>query len=238
MKLPQNSLTIGYVHGGSHKDEFFRSLWDFRIVDAANYNLWTDTDLIGAKGLYVDNNRNDVINNFMLRTNKEAFLFIDDDMSFEPDALYMLVDELDPIDKPIISGFYGAWRKGNLFPEWWDYDEELGFVPTRTFKGSEGILQKLDGCGMGFCLIHRSVFERFPILDGDPWRWFGRDLGLFEGKLRRLDEDITFCKRTKFDLKPSIPIYGHCHTGLKIKHLKESPVNFQTWLDQMKIKGK
>lgn len=235
MKLSRNSLTVGYITGGSDKDNFLRSLWNFHLIDEGNGKVWEDGDLIGARGLYVDNNRNDVIYKFLTRNlSKEAFLFLDTDMSFDPEAIYMLIDALDPINCPIVSGFYGAWRRDNLFPEWWEYDSTLGFVPIRTFKGGEGELQELDGCGMGFCLIHRSVFEKFPLLENDPWRWFGRDLGLQEGKQKRLDEDITFCKRAKFDLK--IPIFGHCYTATKIWHLKESLVGFQTWLDQIKLK--
>ena len=61
MNLPKNSLTIGYITGGSDKDAFFRSLWDFRLIDEGNGEVWQDGDLMGQIGLYVDNNRNDVV---------------------------------------------------------------------------------------------------------------------------------------------------------------------------------
>lgn len=223
MLLPPNSLTIGYIHPGSDKDPFLRSLWDFRLIDSTRRKVWLDADLLGVSGLYLDNNRNAIVEDFLQRSHKEALLFIDTDISFDPAVVYALIEVLDPKTRPIVSGFYAVWYHGKLVPEWWDYNTTQGFVHS-TLK-SELELQELDACGMGFCLIHRSVFDQYPVRDGDPWRWFGRDLGMVEGKRCRLDEDLTFCKRARFDL--NIPIFGHGRSGFLIRHHKEVPISLE-----------
>ncbi len=221
MKPYRNCLAIGYISAGVELTQFTRSLWRFHAADRLSENVW-DADPIEATGPgtggYLDDNRNVVANAFMERGN-EALLSVDTDMEFTPTAIEMLLEVLDPDSCPIVSGFYCARRSGILTPEWFNLTPD-GYVPVEEI-GHFGMLQPIGACGAGFCMIHRAAFEKFPVLKDDPWRWYGRDLGMMEGRKSRLAEDITFCHRAR---QYGLSVFGHCGVAHQLIHHKREPI--------------
>jgi len=95
-------------------------------------------------------------------------LFIDSDMSFEPDAAVKLLGR----DKDIIGASY-------------NYRE---FPLKSTVKPLDKIIDGVFECeavGTGFMLIKTEVFKKMP----HPWFFFSQD----EGKLT-CGEDVWFCR--------------------------------------------
>ena len=136
--------------------------------------------------------RNTSVATFM-KTDFQFLMFIDADIEFEPED----VAKLWNIDAPVKCAAYSMKRPDKPLAAWLD-----GKIVE--LKGDEGLL-KVDYCGTGFLMIHRSVFEKmqeaYPELEhveGHVGTCFGYfDLMyLGEGKEKTsLSEDYAFCER-------------------------------------------
>lgn len=234
MKPYRNCLSIGYISAGYQLSEFSRSLWRFHASDRKNENAW-DADPIEVTGPgtggYLDDNRNALAAAFLDRGN-EVLLSVDTDIEFTPEAVALLLEALDPDERPIVSGFYCARRRGLLTPEWFILTEDRGYMPVEHI-GQDGVLQRIDACGAGFCMIHRSALEAFPVAESDSWRWYGRDLGIMEGRRTHLAEDITFCHRA---CQAGLFIVGHCGTAYQITHHKREAITAEMLLKERAIR--
>ena len=132
-------------------------------------------------------------------------LFIDDDMTFEPDTLNRLLAH----DKDMVTGFYlmrnyphkpilfDMREKDGSCRPWWPSDEQRGLV-------------KVVNAGLGMCLIKIDVFLKMP----EPW--------ITLGELTKDDwcDDISFFNRARdlgFELYCDLDcICGHM-AGVTIK---------------------
>jgi len=125
----------------------------------------------------LDEARNQLIAQFLVNHPRSThILFWDDDVIPPSDGLKKLWSH----EKAIVSGLY--FRKAvPYFPEMsmWDAPRK-GFVPLLYWE--HGGLYKVDGIGMGWCLIRRDVFQKMEY----PWFKFGE-----------LGEDYTFCMSAK-----------------------------------------
>ena len=166
-----------------------------------------------TKHLYVAENRNNMVAEFLRESNADWLWVLDTDIEFAPDTCARLLAVADPVEAPIVAAAY-----------WQNYDED-GRALTWHAATPEGLrlfrsLPQLDGpieigsCGMGCTLIHRSVFERLSEAHrDDPWRWFGHDI--IPGLEERAGEDVTFCMRAR---DAGFRIVGHC--GVTVEHFK------------------
>lgn len=217
---------IGFPHYGEVKTQFMLSVVGLVYYDARNRDILKTCE--GYQGLYVAQNRNEIVKSFLSRP-LEYLLFLDSDIEFKKDTLYTLLDIAKENNKLILTGLYFGYtgeQKRNLVPLWYES------VGDNEFKGVSHIpvdsLVKLSGCGMGFCLIHRSVFEAFPETE-EPDLWFGHDLANINGKTKRLGEDFSFCKRVR---NLGFEIWGY--SGVMVNHYKTRPENISTFVQSQR----
>jgi GT2 family glycosyltransferase len=218
----KDSVFVGFPHGGNCTPQFTLSLVGLVYHDARKRDVIRVIE--GAGGLYVAQNRNNLVRSFIAR-GCEWLLQIDTDEEFDKEILYKLLDVADPIKRPIITGLYFGYEGNqvrNLRPLWYESvaNEEFSLISTIPNNS----LVKLSGCGTGCLLVHRSVFEKFPESE-DEWKYFGHDIILVDGRYKRLGEDLSFCKRVR---SLGFDIWGH--SGAQLSHYKTRPETMETFI--------
>ena len=181
-------VVIGWISGGTPTAGFTASLAALTAI-TPQYGV----ELIGAipkvSGPRIAAARNNLVESF-LSTSGEWLFMVDDDMTFEPDALVRLLDVAAENDVKVVGGFaYAAGRDG-YFSTIWTLDEDRNPVRVDDYPAGEVI--RVVGTGAACLLVHRSVFEKIREQYGDtPWVWFQ------ETSLRghTVGEDFTFCIR-------------------------------------------
>lgn len=185
-------LVIGIPHTGSLSIYTFLSL--IPII-----RTYPKPVLFGAAaGCYVHKNRNEIVK--QAQVNKAKWLlFVDTDVSFQPDALNKLLEQ----DKDIIAAPYNHKRLP-IESTARMYDKEDKPL-AHSYKATDKPF-KVSAAATGFMLIKMSVFDKlkkpyffFEYKDGDNF----------------IGEDIYFCKMARkagFDIwiDPRIPVrhYG------------------------------
>ena len=158
----------------------------------------------------------------------EWLLFIDDDMTFQPDAVRRLIETQQKYDLDMVGALCfqrAAPHQPTLYMR--EQPTEGKYVFLEDWN--EGDVVEVDATGMAFVLIHRRVFEgiagEFPTLEqrskGNPpsyFRWDERGFG----------EDMTFCQDAK---KAGFRIF--VDTSIKIGHVGEMTVTHETFLNEL-----
>jgi hypothetical protein len=167
-------------------------------------------------------------------TTPDWMWFVDTDISFQSyDVLYQLLAHADPVERPIISalyfGYMGVGDGSKVVPIWFDLTPD-GRIDN--LKGFNSGLNRLGVAGMGCCIIHRSVFEKF----GDRyaktgWLYFGHDVppwvpqSSIDNDMTPFGEDNCFCHRC---IELGIPVYGV--GNIVVEHRKKRYESMSTFL--------
>ncbi len=231
----QGTCSIGYCYGNMEQ-EFIDSLRDLQIFDRATTVNGQPKpsglvqDAHPRRGLYMAENRNEIVKHFRDKTKNEWLISLDCDIDFRPEMIYALYEQADPVKRPIVSGIYFSRLKDNrLCPVWFvDAGHDGKYSTVKQIEGSEGQPQAIDAIGMGFCIIHRSVFDKLAeIHGGDQWTWFGHDeaFNSEDGTIHHLGEDLTFCRRAK---RAGFSIWGHA--GIQVGHIKKTALSYELWM--------
>ena len=262
----KHSVLLAYVHGGVVENGFMESIVGALAYDAGHGNLIADVR--GVEGLYIADNRDLAARAFMryklcgdcravldnkkpecpqcqkvpsTTTTPEWLWFLDTDIVFDPDTLERLLSSAHPVERPIMSALYfGYMNNGaSLVPVW--YDRENDGRITNLNKFGSGV-QRLGVVGMGCCLIHRSVFEKFGDTYAETgWLYFGHDRAPWVPKasvdndMMPFGEDNCFCYRAD---RLGIPIHGV--GSVAVEHRKkryESIHTFMASFAQQKVDG-
>lgn len=181
--------------------------------------LGINSDVINIDSAEITVARNTLASYALRQAHVTHLLFIDDDMTFEPDA----VIDLLRCDKPIIGYIYpkrvlnqeqvyAAARGGASFDA--AITAGLEFVhrhiPNATLSITEGLCP-VRGVGMGLCLIKMSTFQTMvdkgavnmpepTTAESDGGFFAGQIIGFFDPIYsdeagRFLSEDLSFCER-------------------------------------------
>lgn len=136
--------------------------------------------------------RNLIAHDFM-NSDCEHLLFIDADMTFEPESVTRLLAFNQ--DKAIVGGAYEARKEGKIYILTLDGDK------GNVVMSGMGLV-KAKRIATGFMMIHRKVFEK---LRDDHPEWKHKDTssdkildGFFDFKLTPegyIGEDFLFCQR-------------------------------------------
>lgn len=145
----------------------------------------------------------------------EYLLFIDSDMIFNQDTL----DKLLAMDKDIATGVYYA-RRGDHAPVCYPK-----LYPKSIFRKQEAVkftvlpkakIFKVEGCGMGFCLIKtsalRKIVKRYP----NPFE-----------PIKNLSEDLAFCYKAR---KCGFDIWAR--SDVLLKHIGSIEIDKDSWKNQ------
>jgi len=199
-------------------------------------------DVKSVEGLYIADNRELAVRDFMRRTDAtdsppmaEWFWTLDTDVTFAPDTLELLLASADALERPIMSALYFGYmnHSNNLVPVWYGREEDGRIVNLKGFKSGP---QRLGVVGMGCCLIHRSVFEKFGDKYADTgWLYFGHDVApwtprsAIDNDIMPFGEDNCFCHRAN---ELGIPVYGN--GSIVVEHRKKRYESMQTFLASFK----
>ncbi len=164
----------------------------------------------------------------------EWYWTIDTDMSFQSyDVLYQMLAHADPVKVPILSalyfGYMGVGDGTNVVPVWFAKTPDGRITNLKNFHSG---LNELGVVGMGCCLIHRSVFEKFGTTFAHTgWLYFGHDTAPWvpeasiDNDMTVFGEDNCFCFRA---MQLGIPIYGL--GSLVVEHKKKRYESMKTFL--------
>ncbi len=234
MEVRKHSVAVFYIHGGIVENAFMESVVGALVYDGMHDNVILDCR--GVEGLYIADNRDLAARTFMRMKDPltgvapEWMLFIDTDICFGTDTLYRLLASADPVERPIMSALYFGYVKDNKLGPVWYAREADGRINHLT-KFTSGP-QRLGVVGMGFCLIHRSVFEKFgDTYSNTGWLYFGHDFAPWVPKasvtndFTPFGEDNCFCYRAD---QLGIPVYGN--GDVVVQHRKKRYEDLDTFL--------
>jgi hypothetical protein len=227
---------IAYMHRDEVATSFAQSLTELCLADRGEHIAETTNVRCNAGDVPIG--RNQTAKYFLENAEFQWLCFIDSDMGFGTQALHLLHEAADPVERPIVGALCFAQRdlvrdgrhgyRWEARPTIFDFttfpDGKQRFA-FRTHYPVNGILQ-CDGTGAAFLLIHRSVMA--AMLNEYGPVWFDRILdpdGL-------MSEDLSFFKRW-------MEMRGkggcHVHTGAKTTHYKPVWLSDQDFWQQAAV---
>lgn len=232
-------VALGYCFGTLHWP-FVKSkdaLREYDIQRMAKGQLPTVHYQLPQAGLYIDHNRNRVVEKFM-ETDAEWLLQIDTDIEFPPNIVETLL-AIAGGDKKILAA---SVPLGPPLPSSaWRMTEQPGIwqgVPSEEIT-AEGI--QVDGIATAVVIIHRQVFEAIADQVGQIWflkttqprmteersklAWIGKG-PVRDRQYISVGEDLAFCMRAAdAEFQPwcaKVPGLRH-HKTLPMSHDYEEP---------------
>ena len=196
-QVPQPDWTKMHIHfgipcyGGQITEPCFTSFLRF-ILMASRMGLQWSLDTMVNESL-VTRARNNLMAKMMTNTAATHFMFIDADIRFQPEAIFMML----ATDKDVIGGLYPK----KALP--------ISYV-INVQPGTQIIndIFKVDTMGTGFMMFKRHVYEK--LVAAHPETKYVDDVGLgkqfepfmysifdteIDEKGHYLSEDWTFCRR-------------------------------------------
>lgn len=189
------NIALAYVHPGTVRHEFMASVLE-TIADPRY-----DVQLISVEsGTNVQGARNACLRRFLAESDAEHLLFVDTDISWDPDVIARLM----AYDVPIVSAFYlGRDADGTPYPVGHSWMRTSGGEQMHRlcFEDMQGLVP-VAGVGMGCCLIHRDVIEGLitarPLIHSvhpDNWPFAVGEVTSPLVPSVWISEDVNFCLR-------------------------------------------
>lgn len=215
-------LTICIVSSGSPALEAAKS-W-MQLAKHENVR-W----VVMPNGPYMDAGRNRAYFEGLSQTESEWFLTLDDDLEFDPDDLYNLIEWCEFHSLHVAGGMYVSPRETGDYTVAYRHDEtgdnyiDLSIDEVDAMDPLHPHTCHVAAIGTGFLLVHRSVLERMTFFYNSPQPWFAeltvqtphpdnpRDLTLGT----HLGEDLTFCRRLW-----ALDIPVHIAPHIRLTHYK------------------
>tara|TARA_Y100000034_G_scaffold116007_1_gene153775 strand:+ start:215 stop:961 length:747 start_codon:yes stop_codon:yes gene_type:complete len=216
-------VTLAFLHNGQCTTSFHLSIMQTWMHDLGHDRVLSEPIAAQCASGRIPDGRNQCVQEF-LRRGDDWLWFVDADMGWEPDALYRLLDSVDPETRPVMGGLCFAQRledstgpdMSQLYSiqptcyQWNPNPDEEGFVPILRYPRDD--VFEVAGTGAAFILIHRSVFVQLASQFGETWF---TPLPSGDGMA---GEDLSFCARC---VKAGIPLHvnphvrtSHCKGGI------------------------
>lgn len=217
------TVVIGYISGGITQLDFTKSMASLTAYMVSRGLTVKGFPLLKGQipkqsGPRIAHARNDLVKHF-LDLDADWLFMVDDDMTFDSDALDRLLQSADPVERPIIGGLCYASGRDGYFPTMFLVSER---GMNRISEWETGTLVPVDATGAACLLVHRNVFlkmDHYP----EAWPWFQETT--FDGVT--VGEDVTFCIRARAD---GFPIF--VNTAVEFGHLKTVSIDsayFKQW---------
>lgn len=162
-----------------------------------------------------------------LKADPEYLFYLDSDTYCQdPQAVMKLINISKEKNMPIVSGLYWAKKQNMNVPSAWIIDEnrtkgrdiKYNAIDIAPHVEKNNIVEA-HVVGMGFCLIHKSVFEK--LIEKNPekpffrWGWGRQDDELEYLDIYNTSEDFNFFMRTHNELN----LHPYVVTGIQCHHI-------------------
>lgn len=191
----EKSIAIGIPTSGNIH-------WRF-AADLMGLQLPMSTRVLWQVRTMIDTARNKLVEKMLEDIGATHIFMVDDDMTFQPDALKKLMAH--DVD---IVGTLAFKRTPNFEPCVYKLkegtDDHYPILPAK--------FEEVDAVGTGGILIKREVFEKIK----NPWfeTWYAKD-----GSGKHWGVDIDFCKKAK-----AAGFKIHVDPEVELGHIGEAPI--------------
>lgn len=222
---PTEDVVIGNINPGEVSSAFVDCLLRTVAYDRGNGNRIAGWNFVQVSA-NVSAGRNALVEWF-LDSPAQWLVQIDSDMAWTPDSVHRLLEQADPVERPIVGGLCFAQEAdtGMIWPTMFDLagtEENIEFI--RYDEWEPDALLPVGSTGAAFLLTHRSVCE--AIRDhgfSAAYPWFQeREIGG-----RRSGEDVSFCLRAA-----AVGAKVHVATSVAIGHIKRHVVTLDGYRAQ------
>jgi hypothetical protein len=230
-----DGVVLAMVDGGSWRSCFGLSLLAWQIHDAAGpqrvvrHGCGYIADR--AETMQVAAARNRSVER-MLHTQASWLWMVDTDMGFGVNALDLLLESADPVERPVVGGLcfahamdqqtlsvFGSrrWRIQPTIYQWAELAEdqqagrlaEQGFLPVLDYPPNAVI--PVGGTGAAMLLVHRSALLKIRDKHGPTWFTPAvHPTAAPGGGPRIFSEDLSFCIRAQ---SADVPIHVDTRVG-------------------------
>jgi hypothetical protein len=180
---------VGMIHDRDMDARFVRCLTGLNAMRRPG----EETLYVESGGGSLDRGRNLLVQKFLKNTTDDWLLMVDTDMHFGLQEYDRLLETAQ--DKDIVSGLYFANERPPR-PAMYRWDETGHGQAVMDWEDHDVL--EVDGCGAGFLLVRRSVYEKMDHPEsyhGRAGSWFTQNaLGPAD---QLLNEDSSFCVRAQ-----------------------------------------
>lgn len=232
---PAEKVVIGYLHPGDYSAGFGESLMDLLQYDVATHRRVVEgggrISFRASANLATPRNR--VVEKFLEYGKADWLLFLDSDMTFDPDLVERLLEHADPVEAPIVGGLcFGFDENGDVQPTLYgllgDENDAQHMDVVRFHEWTPDAMYQVAATGAACLMVHRRVLEvmrDFPHPSGrvgfdDAYPWFQE----MKHNGKPVGEDIAFCWRA---IQAGFPVY--VNTAVQLGHVKTRVLTMESY---------
>jgi hypothetical protein len=213
------TVALGWCDNGTTDGKFTEGLTTAIIAGAPN-GMVINTSM-RVQGNQIGRQRQVLFDHWADKIKTDWLLWVDSDIVLNLDAMKLLWQTADKINRPVVSGVYfiSKENEGTLmrpFPVLFDNVSEFQIKYHHPLP--ENQVLKVDCAGFGFVLMHKSIVPKMR--EANPGKGMFMETG--DGQDDHfIGEDIIFFRRMA---KAGIPL--HAHTGAIVKHMKRFSLDY------------
>ncbi len=214
-----DTVAIGWCDNGTTDGKFTEGLTT--AILAGPQNGMVINTSIRVQGNQIGRQRQVLFDHWADKIKTDWLLWVDSDIVLNLDAMKLLWQTADKINRPVVSGVYfiSKQNEGTLmrpFPVLFDNVNEFQIKYHHPLP--ENQVLKVDCAGFGFVLMHKSIVPKMR--KAHPGKGMFMETG--DGQDDHfVGEDIIFFRRME---KAGIPL--HAHTGALVKHIKRFSLDY------------
>jgi predicted glycosyltransferase involved in capsule biosynthesis len=214
-----DTVALGWCDNGTTDGKFTEGLTTAIIAGAPN-GMVINTSM-RVQGNQIGRQRQVLFDYWADKIKTDWLLWVDSDIVLNLDAMKLLWQTADKINRPVVSGVYfiSKENEGTLmrpFPVLFDNVSEFQIKYHHPLP--ENQVLKVDCAGFGFVLMHKSIVPKMR--EANPGKGMFMETG--DGQDDHfIGEDIIFFRRMA---KAGIPL--HAHTGAIVKHMKRFSLDY------------
>ena len=214
-----DTVAIGWCDGGTTDGKFTEGLTT-AIIAGPNNGMTINTS-IRVQGNQIGRQRQVLFDYWADKLKTDWLLWVDSDIVLNLEAMKLLWQTADKINRPVVSGVYfiSKENEGSLmrpFPCLFNDVSEYQIQYLHPLPDNEVV--KVDNAGFGFVLMHKSIISK--LRTAHPGKGMFMETGDGDDA-HFIGEDIIFFRRMK---AAGVPL--HAHTGAMVKHIKRFSLDF------------
>lgn len=215
-KKMNEQIILCWCDGGSTDGKFTEG-----VVYAALTSKLPIKSAMRVQGNQIGRQRQEALNFWYDKTDFDWILWVDSDIVLTEEALQLVWNAADPVDRPVVTGTYfiSKENEGSVmapYPavfNWTDDDYKIAYVHPLPANA----LIKVGSAGFGFVLMHRNAVTKMRKLHGS--KPYFNETGVGE---QFVSEDINFFRMMH---QAAVPLYTH--TGALVKHMKRFALDIE-----------